>query len=205
MNSTKPSEKTLNLLLEYEVGGGQSFYEKHLSKFTWPKGASGPTIAIGIDCGYYSPSELSQIFSFLPEDKVKLIEGASGKTGQKGKEYTVKLREAGIEVKWNQAVEIFDNFTWPKFTKLAEKTFPNLSNLHPDAYGAIVSIVFNRGTCLSGDSRREMRTIKTLIPEKDYVRISDQIRNMKRLWVGKDLDGLLKRRDAEADLVRSCA
>jgi hypothetical protein len=26
---------------------------------------------------------------------------------------------------------------------------------------------------------------------------------MKRLWVGKGVDGLLKRRDAEADLVES--
>ena len=37
MNSSKPSEKTLALLLEYEVGGGQSYYERYLSKFTWPK------------------------------------------------------------------------------------------------------------------------------------------------------------------------
>jgi hypothetical protein len=61
MNSNKPSPKTLELLLKYEVGGGKSYYEKYLSKFTWPGGASGPTIAIGIDCAYYTKLELSKI------------------------------------------------------------------------------------------------------------------------------------------------
>ena len=205
MNSSKPSAKTLELLHQYEVGGGQKYYEKFLSKFTWPKGASGPTIAIGIDCGYYTPAELAQIFSFLPSEQIKLIQGASGKTGSAGKEYTVKLRAAGINVSWDQAEHIFETLTWPKFTRLAEKTFPDLADLHPDAYGAIVSLVFNRGTSLRGDSRREMRTIKLLIPDKQYSKIAAQFRSMKRLWVGKELDGLLERRDAEASLIASCA
>jgi hypothetical protein len=65
MNSSKPSDKTLKLLLQYEVGGGKSYYEKYLSKFTWPGGASGPTIAIGVDCGYYTPAELNDIFELI--------------------------------------------------------------------------------------------------------------------------------------------
>lgn len=204
MNSNKPSEKTLDLLLEYEVGGGRSYYEKYLSKFTWPKGASGPTIAIGVDCAYYSSSELANIFSFLPKDQINLIQGASGKTGEKGKNYTIVLRKAGIVVEWDKALNIFNKLTWPKFTRLAEKAFPGLDELHPDAYGAIVSLVFNRGTSMRGDSRREMRTIRALIPEKNYTKIAQQIKLMKRLWEDKELDGLLKRRDAEAELIKSC-
>jgi GH24 family phage-related lysozyme (muramidase) len=205
MNSNKPSPKTLELLLKYEVGGGKSYYEKYLSKFTWPKGASGPTIAIGVDCAYYTPTELANIFSFLPEDQIELIQEASGKKGEKGKNYTVTLRKAGIEVKWDKALEIFNKLTWPKFTKLAEKEFPGLDELHPDAYGAIVSLVFNRGTAMKGDSRREMRMVRALIPEKNYTKIAQQFKDMKRIWEGKGLDGLLERRDAEADLVKSCA
>jgi len=53
-----PSKNTLDLLLEYEVGGGQSYYNKKLSRFTWPGGASGPTIGIGIDTAYYTSKEL---------------------------------------------------------------------------------------------------------------------------------------------------
>jgi len=204
MNSSKPSPKTLDLLLQYEVGGGRSYYEKYLSKFTWPGGASGSTIAIGVDCAYYSESELAEIFSFLPKDQIKQIQGASGKSGERGKEYTKSLRAAGIVVGWDKALEIFQKLTWPKFTKLAEKTFPGLVDLHPDAYGAIISLVFNRGTSLKGDSRKEMVSIKNLIAKKDYKKIAKEFRNMKRIWIGKNLDGLLDRREAEAKLIETC-
>lgn len=204
MNSSKPSDKTLNLLLKYEVGGGRNYYEKYLSKFTWPGGASGPTIGIGIDCAYYSDNELDNIFKFLKKEERELIKESVGKTSDKGKEYTKKLRAAGITVNWDKALEIFQDFTWGKFTKLAEKTFPGLSDLCPDAYGAIVSLVFNRGISLVGEKRLEMRNIKVLVPKKDYKKIAEELRRMKRIWVGKNLDGLIERREAEALLVESC-
>lgn len=203
MSSSKPSQKTLDLLLQYEVGGGKSYYEKYLSKFTWPGGASGPTIAIGVDCAYYSEGELAEIFSFLPKNQITQVQGASGKSGEKGKQYTIQLRAAGIVVSWDNALDIFEQLTWPKFTKLAEKTFPGLINLHPDAYGAIVSLVFNRGTSLVGKKRKEMANIKNLIPTKNYKQIAQEFRNMKRIWVGKGLDGLIERRESEAKLIES--
>ena len=200
----KLSEETFNLLLKYEVGGGKSYYDKFLSKFTWPEGASGPTIGIGVDCAYYTEQELRKIFNFLNEKEIDLIIKASRKTGQQGKEYTKVLRKANIIVNWDDAIKIFQKLTWPKFTKLAEKTFPNLSDLCDNAYGAIVSVVFNRGTRLRGDSRLEMRNIKDLIPKKNYKGIARELRKMKRIWQGKGLDGLLERREAEAKLVESC-
>ena len=204
MNSTKPSDKTLKLLLDYEVGGGKEYYDKFLSKFTWPKGASGPTIGIGIDCAYYSEKELKSIFNFLPDDQINLITKAIGKTGESGKEYTKILRKENITLNWEQAIEIFNNITWKKFTGLAEKTFPSLEKLCPDAYGAIVSLVFNRGTSLKGPSRLEMLKIRDMVPKKDYKAIASQIRKMKRLWEGKNMEGLLTRRESEAKLVESC-
>jgi len=203
MSSSKPSEKTLKLLLEYETGGGKPYYDKYLSKFTWPGGASGPTIGIGIDCGYYNQTELQEIFGFLKEEELKLVKAASGLTGDKGKEYTKTLRTAGIVVSWENSEQIFKEFTWPKFSKLAEKAFPGLDKLHPDVYGAIVSIVFNRGTNMKGDSRKEMRNIRALVPERNYKKIAHEIRSMKRIWVGKNLDGLIARREAEAKLIES--
>jgi len=200
-----PSPKALALILEYEVGGGKEYYEKYLTKPEWPGGASGMTLAIGIDCGYYTFNELSEIFNFLPPDKLKVVQNASGKTGQAGKEYTNQHKNDGIEIPWNKAVEIFDTYTWPKFTKLAEKAFPGLSELCDDAYGAIVSLVFNRGTSMIGDSRLEMRNIRDLVPKKDYKGIAKELRKMKRIWQGKNLDGLIVRREAEAKLVESCS
>jgi GH24 family phage-related lysozyme (muramidase) len=200
-----PSKNTLKLLYDYEVGGGESYYNKYLSRFTWPAGASGPTIGIGIDCAYYTASELADIFDFLPQNQIKLIQGATGKTGEAGKEYTKKLRDAGISVSWQQAQSIFEKTTWPKFAKLAERTFPSLDQLCDDAYGALVSLVFNRGGSLSGESRSEMREIKNIVPQKDYSGIAQQLRSMKRLWANKNMDGLVRRREAEAKLVENCA
>ena len=200
-----PSAKALSLILEYEVGGGQKYYEKYLSRPTWPGGASGMTVAIGIDCGYYTTTELQKIFSFLPSSQLQAIVGASGKTGTAGRDYTRKVKDLNITIPWENAVEIFNSLTWPKFARLAERAFPGLSDLCDDAYGAIVSLVFNRGASTLGDNRLEMRNIRVLIPKKDYKAIAEEIIKMKRLWQGKGLDGLLARRDAEADLVRSCA
>jgi GH24 family phage-related lysozyme (muramidase) len=199
-----PSKNTLKLLYDYEVGGGESYYNKYLSKFTWPAGASGPTIGIGIDCAYYTASELADIFDFLPQNQIKLIQGATGKTGEAGKAYTKKLRDAGISVSWQQAQCIFEKTTWPKFAKLAERTFHDLDKLCDDAYGALVSLVFNRGGSLSGSSRSEMREIKNIVPKKDYSGIAKQLRSMKRLWANKNMDGLVRRREAEAKLVENC-
>ena len=56
---------------------------------------------------------------------------------------------------------------------------------------------------MKGDSRKEMRNIRAYVQEKNYKKIAQEIRNMKRLWVGKNLDGLLTRREAEASLMGS--
>ncbi|HEY6129471.1 MAG TPA: hypothetical protein VIW23_14955, partial [Candidatus Acidoferrum sp.] len=61
----------------------------------------------------------------------------------------------------------------------------------------------NRGPGMEGDRRKEMRAVRDAVANQDLQEIADQIRAMKRLWEGKGLDGLLKRRDAEADLVES--
>ena len=57
---------------------------------------------------------------------------------------------------------------------------------------------------MKGSRRSEMRNIRSLVLQKDYKSIAREIRSMKRIWRGKGLDGLLKRREAEAILVESC-
>jgi GH24 family phage-related lysozyme (muramidase) len=200
-----PSKRTIDLIFEYEVGGGEQYYNKFLKRFTWPGGASGPTIGIGVDCAYYQPSELKNIFSFLPSKHLSLVCGAYGKSGEAGRKYTKILRDVGIEVNWEQAQKIFLNTTWAKFSKLTDRVFPKSDELCDDAYGALVSLVFNRGTSLSGDSRSEMRDIRNLVQDKNYYAIARKIRSMKRLWFGKGFDGLIDRREMESRMVESCA
>ena len=201
-----PSKNTLDLLFEFEVGGGQRYYEsKGLDHFTWPGGQSGPTIGIGIDCAYYSKTELADIFKFLKEDEIRLIQGAIGQTGSAGKEYTKTLRKAGIVVPWERAVDLFEELTWPKYSRAMEIIYPDVVNLCDDAYGALCSLVFNRGTSLKGPTRKEMLAIKSLISKQDYEGIAKQLRGMKRLWEGSEVAGLVRRREAEAKMVESCS
>jgi hypothetical protein len=200
----QPSPAALNLILEYEVGGTESYYNKYLTHPTWPGGASGTTLAIGVDCGYYTADELRRIFYFLPSNQLNAVANASGKTGQAGKEYVQRIKPLNITVTWDQALGIFNTLTWPKFARLTEQAFPGVDQLCDNAYGALVSLVFNRGSSLSGPSRAEMRIIRELVPKKDYNGIADELRSMKRIWEGKGLDGLLARREAEARLVETC-
>jgi hypothetical protein len=60
--------------------------------------------------------------------------------------------------------------------------FPGINELSPDAQGALVSLVFNRGTSMEGDRRREMRAIQAAVANGDLQEIADQLRSMKRLW-----------------------
>jgi GH24 family phage-related lysozyme (muramidase) len=61
-------------------------------------------------------------------------------------------------------------------------------------------MIYNRGNKLDGDNRKEMRAIVDLVAKSDYEGIADQIERSKRLWEN-GLDGLVKRREEEADLI----
>ena len=182
--------------------GGKNYYEKYLSHFTYPGGASGPTIMIGVDCAYYTETEIKKIFNFLNETEINLVLGCIGKTGLNAKSYIKNLK--GIKVSWDNAERVFYDIILPKFYNLTLKVWPKTEELCPSAQVALTSIIFNRGSSLSGPSRIEMKNIKNLILLKKYKEISEEIIKMKRLWVGKKLDGLLKRREEESKLVLSC-
>ena len=182
--------------------GGKNYYEKYLSHFTYPGGASGPTIMIGVDCAYYTETEIKKIFNFLNETEINLVLGCIGKTGLNAKSYIKNLK--GIKVSWDNAERVFYDIILPKFYDLTLKVWPKTEVLCPSAQVALTSIIFNRGSSLSGPSRIEMKNIKNLILLKKYKEISEEIIKMKRLWVGKKLDGLLKRREEESKLVLSC-
>ena len=72
-----------------------------------------------------------------------------------------------------------------------------------DAQSMLLSLVFNRGSSLSGSRRREMKAIQPLVIEKDLRGIAEQIKLVKRLWDRSILPGLHIRRDAEAEMIEN--
>jgi GH24 family phage-related lysozyme (muramidase) len=168
----------------------------------WPGGGSGITIGIGYDLGFVTPEQFEEDWSeHLEPDEIERLKTA---IGLKGGSAEMRAPQFGdIKIERADAEAVFKERTLPLHSQRTEDAFPGVDQLPPDAQGALVSLVFNRGPGMEGDRRKEMRAVRDAVANQDLQEIADQIRAMKRLWEGKGLDGLLKRRDAEADLVES--
>ena len=200
------SKKSLELILEFEVGGGENYYNKFLKNPAWPEGQSGVTIGVGYDLGYVNKAEFSEDWKDLPKEIFDRLYKVVGIKGYNAKNLIRGLKD--ITIPWDLALKVFNNKTVNKFYNLTRQTFPNFDNLPEDAKGGLISLVFNRGNALEGDRRREMKLIRdgmritTIYDQKALTFISNQIRSMKRIWAGGSIEkGMNRRRDAEAKLI----
>lgn len=199
------SSKSYDLILNFEVGGEDGvYYSKYLSTPKWPKGEySAITLGIGIDIFHWTEQELRKmLWDYLEEKDLALLISLKKYQGEAAKAQEYKLKHINIE--FEKAVQIFDDFVVPKFYQGCVNIFPKFEDLHEDAKGALFSLCYNRGFSLVGASRKELLNITKLTAKKQYEKIAAEILSMKRLWTGKGLDGLLARRDAEAALIMSC-
>jgi len=193
------SVKGVNELITHEISS-KAYYEKFLSRPTWPGGGSGVTIGIGYDLGYHTPKQIQKDWSGqLKGSDLDALFLAAGNKGQAAKSMLDQVRN--IPVSFKAARAVFYMTTLVRYGAKTRKAYPGVGNLFPDAQAAILSLVYNRGTAMAGARRKEMAAIKPLVVSQDYSGIADQILAMKRLWVNKGLDGLLSRRDSEAHLV----
>jgi hypothetical protein len=200
------SKKSLELILEFEVGGGENYYNKFLKNPAWPGEQSGVTIGVGYDLGYVNKAEFSEDWKDLPKEIFDRLYKVVGIKGYNAKNLIRGLKD--ITIPWDLALKVFNNKTVTKFYNLTRQTFPNFDNLPEDAKGGLVSLVFNRGAALEGDRRREMKLIRdgmklvSNYDQKALTFIANQIRNMKRIWIGGSIEkGMSRRRDAEAKLI----
>lgn len=202
------NKKSLDLILEFEVGGGENYYNKFLKNPVWPGEQSGVTIGVGYDVGYVNKTEFSNDWKELPQKDFDRLYRVVGVKGYQAKELARRLKD--IVIPWELGLKVFMNKTVKKFYDLTENTFPNFDKLPEDAKGGLVSLVFNRGAALEGDRRREMKAIRDIMAktenfdEKTLAQIADQIRKMKRIWIGGSIEkGMSRRRDAEAKLIET--
>jgi len=200
------SNKSLNLILEFEVGGGENYYNKFLKSPAWPGEQSGVTIGVGYDLGYVNKTEFTNDWKDLNQKDFDRLYKVVGIKGIAAKNLIKGLRD--ISIPWELSLKVFNNKTVTKFYNLTKQTFPNFDNLPEDAKGGLVSLVFNRGAALEGDRRREMKLIRdgmkltSTFDQKALSFIANQIRNMKRIWIGGSIEkGMSRRRDAEAKLI----
>lgn len=192
------STESKALIVEFETGG-QAYYRKALAKPSWPGGASGITVGIGYDVGYNTRAQVLTDWQALPESHRNALASAAGIKGVAARPRASALK--WIVVPWETAETVFVANTMPRFGRMTDAAFPGIQRTHGHVQGAMLSIVFNRGASMAGDSRREMRQIRADISADRVSKVPSQIRSMKRLWYGKGLDGLIRRREAEARLV----
>ena len=172
----------------------------------WPGGKSGITLGIGYDLGYVTVDQFESDWGeHLTANARERLKAAVGLQGLRARNRAPDF--ANIKIRRPDAEEVFKSRTIPRFEFLTSQAFRGYENLPPDAQGALVSLVYNRGTSMvdkpGENRRREMRAIKDAVVAGDLQEIADQLRSMKRLWQGQGLDGLIERREAEADLVES--
>jgi hypothetical protein len=123
----------------------------------------------------------------------------SGRKGEAAKEVLKHVRH--LVIPWASAISVFEDVTLPTWYMRTLRIYPQMLDLPGDCAAALVGLVFNRGTNLVGDRRREMANIQALLRTGNLKEIPKQIREMKRLW--PDLEGLRNRREKEADLFES--
>lgn len=92
------------------------------------------------------------------------------------------------------------------FADRVVRVWVGAERLHPKAIAALISMAYNRGTALNRrptdklDRRREMRELQGAVLHQDYAEMARLFRSMKRLWEGKGMGGLIRRREDEAKL-----
>jgi hypothetical protein len=192
-------ERAIDLIIAFEVGSPEVYHAKYRRPI-WPGAASGVTVGIGYDLGHAAPRVIALDWESHPH--AVRLSTASGTTGPLARELAKRLADVVIE--YGHARQVFDQTSVVEHYRIARRVFggPAFDALPPNAQGALVSVVFNRGGAMAGERRREMRAIRdACVPAADTACIATQLRAMTRLWAGTDIEaGMRRRRHAEAEL-----
>lgn len=199
MTALPVGPNALALIVAQEVGGEHQYTSEYTHP-TWPGGDSGVTWGIGYDASGHTDAQI--IKDWLPSLGVGLATILSRCSGLSGVHAQTALRFVrGIVVPWVDANAVFVSSTLPAYAAQTEAALPNCDLLPPDAFGALVSIGYNRGNggwTINSRHYAEMWAIHEAMVAKQFGGISTQIRHMQRLWPAEG--DLWKRREAEAAL-----
>jgi hypothetical protein len=191
------SQAALDLIVNEEVGG-PAVYTKLYQRPEWPGGASGITIGIGYDCGYQNAAGIVDDWQgLIPPEQVLALTSCAGKKGVAAHSMLSWIRPQ-VLVPLDEAMKVFNLKDMPRWINATDNALPNCDLLPPDCFGALVSLSYNRGCSydLNGSRYVEMNNIKQHMLMKQFDKIPQEFRSMKRLWN----NGLVGRREREAQL-----
>lgn len=196
--SSQPiSERAKRLIIGFEIINKAHYIPTPI----WPGGQSGITIGIGYDVGYARPAWLKDDWSsILSRTQLDLLSRACGVTGSAAKGHLAELQS--IVIPFDDANRQFHNPMLKMYVAETINALPNASSLSKDCLGALVSLVYNRGPSFQAKGPRyaQMRAIRVHMVKGEVKLIPAEIRSMKDIWNGKGLDGLIRRRELEAQM-----
>ena len=184
----------------FEIGS-RAQYERLDAFPTWPAAKSGVTIGIGYDLGFTAKTQIEADWDpYLEKPERAALTAVQGAKGAAAQQLARGLRH--IRIPLTAAEPVFYASTLPRFARITRDAFPGVEKLPPDAQGALLSLVFNRGASFTGERRSEMRAIRDELTtgRASLERIAVLFEDMQRLW--PDARGLRDRRVREAALVR---
>ena len=203
------TRKAIQIVYDFEVGERQAHYEDVIkSRPEWPgSDNSGITIGIGYDLKYNSADQIRADWSpYLPPEQIDRLVLLSGRVGN----FALHNSVLDVTIPWSAAEDVFYKRTVTRYSNDALAIYPNAGILlSPNDFGALVSIIFNRGNSLTDAARStkfaadpslELRQIRDAVASGDYDSIPQLITNMKRLW--PDLPSLSTRKRKEHRALR---
>lgn len=187
------------MIIAGEVGSPR-MYQQKFQRPVWPGGVSGATIGIGYDLGMGVTATITSDWQAHPQ-RARLLVGA-GKSGSAGQAVTRQMQD--VVTPFALAEAVFADTSVVRYYRMTRRAFgPGFVELPLNAQGALVSLVYNRGSNMLGERRAEMRAIRDVcIPQRDLNCIAAQLRIMERHWVGTPIErGMRLRRGLEIRLV----
>ena len=205
------SDAGYDFIVKWETGGEAYYMTVIKGRPIWPGFSSGITIGCGYDLGYHKAAEFEDDWSGrIPLAAIRRLSEMIGfKTVEPDRaskvEHAKQLVQllSDIVVAWPVAVAQFDAKKMPKLVALMDRSLPNVDRLHPHCYGALLSLIFNRGTPFRDPAPRyaEMVDIRKRMEGgtvEAFAKIPALLRSMERIWGAGS--SLAKRRHGEAEL-----
>jgi hypothetical protein len=199
--SLEVSRRSLDALVEFEVSS-RAAYEQKYRRPVWPGESSGVTIGIGYDLGMTAKSQIERDWEgWIADVDLRRLLTAQGVKGSPARLLARSLSD--VQIPFQVAETVFYQTTLPHFAALTRATYPGVHKLPADAQGVLLSLIYNRGTALSGSRRAEMAAIKPLVTKgaDNLAAIADELQKMTRLW--PNAPGLQQRRRKEASFMRA--
>jgi hypothetical protein len=190
--------KAVTFICREEVGS-RKYYDTKCASPIRPGFESGVTIGVGYDLGYQEEFERDWAKVLSAEHLAALRPWV----GTKGKlaDAAIPLL-AHIVIPWQGAWTVFIKRTLPQEIARTRKVFKRPRKMSALSFGALVSLVYNRGTGMTDPAnepgkRLEMREIRDALAVGDLIAVPAALRRMKRHWPGT---ALADRREREAQL-----